>query len=678
MKGISPKDELLNKAFQLAYFILGDRTASIYVAMAAIDKLKIASTIQDRRLYYMPTGRSAYPASRTKVSLSDIHLLQRLVYTEAEPFERLIEGQGSLQQQDMIIRFIKHLVRITTKHNSFYVVLGFCRVLHNYTTSETTEIYNLLIQDPDRGRDDYYYRSRKKHLLTELRERFGEALKSARGFRGEERFQPQEDSGQYLELVRECLIRFTPWESSCVLPLDVDPSKTTIAGLLFKGKNPDDEHEIELNRIHTLLHPDCFESLVTTLGFDAPAQRLEIPYFFISNAASSSTDERLKPEELSDGERQAITRYLDKNVAHRRDAAKKLLSILIDGYEQTFFEVGKTGGVQFNIEEDSELIEIRSIEPDEHVTIGLHLIAHDEAGIVPAKTTIKLGAGRSLSFSIQPSLDASNGTAGALVDLKYHRTTATEFVSSWRRQFQTLFATIFRLEPGASLNYARLALASSLLAISVLVFLAFRGSRTSPFALSPVADQETGKQGADEKTSSISPPSTSPAQAKAKTHPNASQTSVPKEQLAQKQSSLQAPEPGSITPGAGSTEESETTRGRQRPASATLTEVKRVYVDSLGADRLSLQVQELLSTNLQSSGQFVVVERRAEADAVFKGVVRRVNQGAEEVSVSLRLVNARGEVVWSTVSAYSGYRADAINKLINDLLADIRKLERRQ
>lgn len=679
MNGFSPTDQLLNKAFQLAYFILGDRTTSIYVAMAAIDKLKTASTIQDRRLYYMPTGRSAYPASRTKVSLSHIHLLQRLVYTEAEPFERLIEGQGrSLQQQDMIIRFIKHLVRITTKHNSFYVVLGLCRVLHNYNTSETTEIYNLLIQDPDRGRDDYYYRSRKKHLLAELRERFGNALMSARGLRGEERFQPQENSGQYLELVKECLIRFTPWESLCVLPLDVDPSKTTITGLLFKGKNPDEEHEIELNRIHTLLHPDCFERLVTTLGFDAPAQRLELPYFFISSGAGGSTDDRLKPEELSDGELQAIRRYLDKNAAHRRDAAKKLLSILIDGSEQTCFEVGQTGGVQFNVEEDSELIEVCSIESDEHVTIGLHPIARNEAGIVPAKIRIKLGVGRTLSFSIQPRDGASNGTAGALVNLKYHQTTATGLVSSWRRQLQAWVAGIIRAEQGASVNYARIALAGLLLAISVVVFLTFLRSRKSPSAIPPVAELGPVKQGIDNRQSSIPTPSTSPAQAEIKPQPGAPQTEIPNKQLAEKQTVPRDLQPRS-TPGSESTEESEATRGRPlRMTSATLTEVKRVYVNSLGADQLSRQIQELLSRNLQSSGRFVVVERRAEADAVFKGAVRRVNRGAEEVSVALRLVNARGEVVWSTVSVYSGYRSDVTNRLINDLLADIKKLERKR
>jgi hypothetical protein len=267
--------EMLNRAVGLAYFILGDRAASIYVAMAAMDKLKAASNNQLRRTYYTPTGRLAYRATRTKISLGDLHLLQRLVYVESELFERLIEGQAtSLGQEDMIIRYVKHLVRITTKHNSFYVTLDLARLVYNYSTADTSEIYNLVIQDPERIRDDYYYRSRKKSLMREIKDRFGDLVKAQRGFRREKRFQPQEDSQRFANLVKECLQRFAPWESACVLPAELDPHRNVISQLLFEGGDPDQEHHIELNRIHTLIHPDCFARLVAALGLESPERRL--------------------------------------------------------------------------------------------------------------------------------------------------------------------------------------------------------------------------------------------------------------------------------------------------------------------------------------------------------------------------------------------------------------------
>src|SRR6266478_1924439 len=276
-----PADEMLNRAFELAYFILGDRPASIYVAMAAMNKLKIALSNQGRRHYYTPRGRSAYPAARTKVNLSELHLLQRLVYVESELFERLIEGQRkTINQDDLIIRYVKHLIRITTKHNSFYVTLGLCRLLYNYTTAETSEIYNLVLQDPVRMRDDHYYRSRKKRLLEEMKARFGNLIRTERGFRRAERFQSDKASGVFAGLVKECLLRFTPWQSTCVLPKDLDPKRNVVSPLMFEGGDPDAEHEIELNRIHSLTHPACFERLTAALGMAPPDQRLELPQFF--------------------------------------------------------------------------------------------------------------------------------------------------------------------------------------------------------------------------------------------------------------------------------------------------------------------------------------------------------------------------------------------------------------
>src|ERR1051325_3369801 len=229
MRAISISDELLNSAFQLAFFILGDRASSIYVATSAIDKLKAASTVQGKRLSYIPTGRSSFPAARTKIALSEIHLLQRLIYIESELFETLLEGEEqSLKVEDLIIRYVKHLIRITTRHNSFYVTLGLCRLLYNYSTSETADIYNLIIQDPARMRDDHYYRSRKKLLMMEMQERFGNLLSIERGFRREERIKASENSAAFTGLVKECLARFTPWQSTCVLPNELDPKRNVV------------------------------------------------------------------------------------------------------------------------------------------------------------------------------------------------------------------------------------------------------------------------------------------------------------------------------------------------------------------------------------------------------------------------------------------------------------------
>jgi hypothetical protein len=118
--------------------------------------------------------------------------LERL--KEAAAMAGQTNGAIPARQSDLVVFFIKHLVRITTRRNSFYVTLGLSRLLYNYTTAETMDLYNLVIQDPERVHDDYYYRSRKGLLLKELKERFGELVEVAKGVRGEQRWRPAADS----------------------------------------------------------------------------------------------------------------------------------------------------------------------------------------------------------------------------------------------------------------------------------------------------------------------------------------------------------------------------------------------------------------------------------------------------------------------------------------------------
>src|SRR5262249_3800095 len=202
---------------------------------------------QYKRLYYIPTGRDGADRLRTKVSVSELLLLQRLVYVESESYERQAE-QASLpfapDEEDMLIHFIKHLVQITTKRNSFYVTLGLSRLLHNYSTAETMEIYNVIVQDAGRVHDDYYYRSRKGRLMKELRERFGDQLRVTRGPRGEERFETADSPDRHAELVRECLLIFTPWNTHCILTAEIDPLSEEVTSLAFNGADPDEEHAI--------------------------------------------------------------------------------------------------------------------------------------------------------------------------------------------------------------------------------------------------------------------------------------------------------------------------------------------------------------------------------------------------------------------------------------------------
>lgn len=668
MREVGSVDELLNKAFDLAYFILGDRPASIYVAMAAMDKLKTASSNQGRRLYYTPTGRSTHPPARTKVNLSELHLLQRLVYVESELFERLIEGQGkTVRQDDLIIRYVKHLVRLTTKHNSFYVTLGLCRLLYNYSTGDTSEIYNLVLQDPERIRDDYYYRSRKKRLMEEIKDRFGGLVRTQRGLRGEERFESQEDSQKYASLVRECLVRFTPWHSDCALPKELDPKRNVIAQLSFEGGDPDKEHQVELNRIHTLIHPECFARLTAALGLASAGERLELPAFFASNEGARPNEDRFNPTELTEGELDAIRRYLDKNAVHRKQFSQVKLSLLIDGKRESVFELEPSRGLEFDLGAGAELIEIRSVGSDVEepgASLAVCLLEHGHSGILAQDSSVALGKRLRLSLTVLPLTDDSGEGRGAKLKVGYQQTAPAAAILRTPQRIGSWLYSLIDFRPGSGLRVLRPA--------PGLLFIALCGGGLWVYLHSgkrPANPERVAQLQADHRAES--PRSITPSTAQpGKTEP----TKPP----------ITSPGPAERTaPAADQTKGSERTRGTNpRLASAMLLTVKRVYVDPLGSDSFSQQLREKLIASLQAGNRFEVVSNRDDADAVFKGSTKQVLKPGSNSSVVLELVNAGGQVVWSLSSQKGGRilssdAAEASAEISKALLDDIRMLERK-
>src|SRR4026208_1050960 len=123
-------EEVLNKAYHLAYLLHQDKAMAIRIVAAATLKLNVAMAVQSKRLYYIPVGRFSRGDSRrsdgirNKALFSDLHLLQRLVYVESDPYERQKERAAQVappgvlavgdpaNEEDLLVYFIKHLVRI--------------------------------------------------------------------------------------------------------------------------------------------------------------------------------------------------------------------------------------------------------------------------------------------------------------------------------------------------------------------------------------------------------------------------------------------------------------------------------------------------------------------------------------------------------------------------------------
>lgn len=137
---------------------------------------------------------------------------------------------------------------------------------------------------------------------------------------------------------------------------------------------------------------------------------------------------------------------------------------------------------------------------------------------------------------------------------------------------------------------------------------------------------------------------------------------------------------------------------------ARFAKIKRIYVESLGNDSISKQMEALLVDSLTSSNRFIVTENKEHADAILKGVATeqtdhelhstregtvvgnlRALGGISDASTStetirhahlaVRLVSPDGDVLWSTEKEstggkYKGPAADVADQAIKQMLND--------
>jgi hypothetical protein len=687
---ISP-DELTNRAFQLAYFLHGERTTAIEIAARALNKLQLAATAQGRRLYYRLTGRPDARKARSKVSLGEPHLLQRLVYVESEQFERLREaaaqatgsnGAIPIRQSDLVVFFIKHLVRITTKRNSFYVTLGLSRLLYNYSTAETMEIYNLVIQDPDRVHDDYYYRSRKVLLLKELKERFGELVEVAKGPRGEQRWRAAKDSSQHASLVRECLHWFTPWATPCAVPEALDPFNDTIDQLTFQGRLPDEEHEVEVNRIHAALHPECFARLAAAHQLERPEAKLELPHFFLNEDADRNDDQSRTPPNLAADELRIINDLLAQEALRRKAVAAGFLRVLVDGIQMALIEAGNSATSQFSVNDEAEVIEVYSQDQKGPLLLATHLLNFNRAATQNLAVTVE--GGQRISFTVEPLREDQGTSTGARVTVAIAKTSFAAAASVAARR---IFG--FASEgPKSSVRWWKLV--SEFAVVALLIAGAWwawtsRQNRTeivrvtpTPAPTVPMVNPTPGQQKGQEQQGVTSPPdirspeikttpTATPTWAQRQPQPREAEDTFVARSLVASDST--SPEPGEFS-----------TRGAWNRDSMgkRLSEVRKIYFQPLADNQLTREVlsrlqSSLVNTALTNSGA-------ADADAALKITAQPASARAGEarVAVVVRVVNANGYVIWpdsrrSSSWRYVGYPRFVAERIVKDLAGEVQR-----
>jgi hypothetical protein len=688
--------EVLNKAYRLAYFLHQDKGMAIRIVAAATLKLNVAMAAQSKRLYYVPVGRVSFgelrrtDAFRNKALFSDLHLLQRLIYGESEPYERQKEqaaqpGPAGVRadgdpanEDDLLVYFIKHLVRITTKRNAFYVTLGVSRLLHSYSTLETMEIYNAVIGEPERVKDDYYYRSRKAVLMQEMYQRFGQLIRACRQRRGEERFETQEGSSEQRSLVRECLRLFTPWDTTCPVPRDFDPFRSVIARLT--SNNGDDENKIEVNRIHAVLHPDCFGNLVAAFGYSSPEERMELPRFFADQTDDQSPPKpRRAPAELSTEELAEINNMLaEQSGRRRRSASNGVLRILVDGIERARLNPVEQSSISFSAGEDAETIEVKTTDLGGDLLLATHLLTACDEGAQdePIVSSIRLEGGQELALSITRRPVEASGAADLLVTFGYRETHPRRAAGLLWQRVRGRFNPEQRQADGGGLSGVRVpALIVTVMALlsyaSYLAYVSFRSPSTSePAQVSSVQPPPPPK--------TVDQPATTVDQSPKTVNNNTNETEQPAPKPARSKN-RPGPAPAAVdrspreSIAAQPVEENadDATRSGVAVPNLKLSEVRKIYIDMRG-DAASDVLRDDLIKSFGATNVVSATTNAEEADASLKIVVSRRDS---KIEATARLVNARGTVLWPKsgrgTRRYAGETSKVISEMIKDLISEI-------
>jgi len=421
--------ETFRRAFELAYFIHPNLDIALRVAEVAVCRLEHTFGRQGRRFYYVPAGRaqnrgSLSHAPRTKVSLKEEHLLQILVYAESDSYERSSEygtSRYALTDEDMVLRYVKHLIQITLKRNSFYVTLGIGRLLYEYETSQVRQMYDVLMQDHGRFRDNSYLRKQKKLLMKELSERFDQMIRWTRTPQGEDRYLSQPATDRLNRFVHECLVRFTPWETTCVLPASFDPV-ARIPAFAFAGANPDNESPIEMSRIHTIIDPHCFSRLVASLGFASPGERLAVPQFFYSESNPPSGD-RFNPPPLAEEHKLRLERARNDRARRHKAYRVGLLRVYCDDLESVSFDPRRMVSIKIKIVPGVKVIEVRGRDEQGDLPLATFVVTDcDLATGESLSDSLTLEGGQKLSIVLTADESTTGETEDFAIEVSYAET----------------------------------------------------------------------------------------------------------------------------------------------------------------------------------------------------------------------------------------------------------------
>jgi hypothetical protein len=427
-------------AFELAYFIHASKEIAFFVAEDALDSL--ASTLCHQKKNRKPSarlqgflkwGERSRPVRKT-AGLDEQQMLQWLVYKHSETWERKTEeGEGLYlpTEEDMVVRYLAHLVFLTTRSGSFYVTLAVGSLLYQFNRRTARLFYDVLTQsDSARMKDTSYIGKQRLMLLEKVSRRFGEMILTVRGAGDEKQFQMQETSPRLNELVRGSLQRFTPWGTACVIAPRFEV--TDIPGLYLAEEGVEAEELIELNRMHTVLDPVCFARFAGGLSgyiktlpdtdqdkscdYDRLEERLSIPRFSPPPGQTPRGD-RFQPPGLGGEDYIRLERTLEARAHRRRNFTPKRISVYVDDVLTRSFDPEQTKRIRQLI--GAGVVEVRGRDEAGELILATLPAYYGEDERAPRGGTIVHPGGQKITIRLTPAGDAGGATDSSWLEVSF-------------------------------------------------------------------------------------------------------------------------------------------------------------------------------------------------------------------------------------------------------------------
>lgn len=654
--------DMTSRAFQLAHFIHPRRDVALTITRDAWAVVEAQLKKQKKRGYYVPLGRflgGVKVKARTKVSFDDSQQLQSLVYLKSEIVEIKQEAQllkeaaeneqGETQSpdgnqldtfmlttrslpltdDDWLIRFIKYLTSISTNISSFYVTLAVSREVFNYTTEEAVEMYYAIVPNEERWKDGQYFRKRRNEVVMKgLKERFGPVLQTRVVAHGEHRFRCRNDAERFAPLVKQCLEMFTPWNTECIHAGRWNPMDKRINELCFADADPEKEHPIETQRMHTLIHPECFVRLTTALKLASPNERLEVPMFFLNHTGTDnhsgggSGSRRKSPEPLTDEELVQLESALKKQRKQREQARPDIVKVLVDGVERGKIRLNAKP-VRVRIHQASRLIEIMSQDTEGELLLTSLLLEHRELrrAIPSSEYCLRLGRSQELLVTLSTTLDDQGEISGADLAVAFRRAESRSAIADIAEAITERARSVLRNPVWAFSTVAVVLIAA---AIGVMLY----RRQASPA----------------EHVAQVQPEPSPLSSELGQTDSERRQENTPTQKAGQLPAPTMTPDPGIGSKNRSKPNDGkrEGTRSLPGQVAVELAAIKRVFVEehSLETDR---SVRDAFIITITSSGKLTTT-READADAVLVWQVQHV--GSSE-RIEARLMGHSGQTLWS-------------------------------